>query len=263
MNEITYQLRFHIDQEGDIGIDLYTSNSLLEMNQFIADNFSNSKEIHKEYEEIIGEFSLNYQRRIERENARNHNKRLGSVSLFCTRSIGDKTKIYKLPILFKKRLLSKQKCFKKIKEELLIPEKLDELLSRKKYLLSKNERSLFDKYRDTNIKKYRDEATTFFMRRLDKLDPEKLQFYLQSLMNLFSLESENIIAPEKHTSDEFTFVNPQNNPEGFAPDDFFNELIRRRDYATLHELYGIEYISRYSNLLDENTNCKNDGKSLH
>ena len=262
----TYQLRFHIDQDGRLGINLETSDSLLKINEFIANNFQDTKDVRKKYEVDIGEFCLDYQRRIEKENAKNGNKRLGAVSLFCREVDDDKVNYYKLPILYTSELLPKKECIKRIKNGLQDDEKINELLTKKNYLLSMNEKSLFRIYQNIHSEKYKNQGIGFLIERLNRMDLETLQFNLQSLMNLFALKNdikkvpEKKIVPVEEREEEFTFSKPQNKPEGWSTDDLFNELIRRRDYDTIHNIYGLDFIEHNSNLLDEDTNHE---KSRH
>ena len=253
-------LMFHLDQDGKNGIILKHSNDLLEIDNYIINNFKTRNDLFNYYNEDIGEFCLDKRKLIELENRRNNHNRLGAISLFCKYQNSYGTSFIKIPIIYgnDKRLLSSNSCLRKIKEKLDDINILKKIFISKKYLLTYYEYELLSLYLRFNDLKNKKKFIDSFVNRIKKYDDQKRYLYFRSLMNLCSLNELELKTLKGNISLNTnipinTVIKKESTKkniklDSYSLDDYFNSLIENNDYENLHKYYDIETIEKNTNI---------------
>lgn len=189
MNSRTYSLSFILDRDGWLKEDLVTSNSLYKLDNYIKDNFSDNKDVRKEFDEQISEFCLENMKLIKDENERNHHNSTGRIVILENMYDGERLCNTKcLKVIYQGSLLpSRKKCVSKIKKTLEDDDKLKELYTRKFYLLSPNELDLLRIYFRYHNVRYKENAIGFFTRRIKEESGNMAYYDCRHLANLCDL----------------------------------------------------------------------------
>jgi len=247
-----YYLRFHLDMFGYKGINLISSKSLKEIDQFIINNFQNRQDVIERYRDDIEEFCLDYKDDIISENKRNHNNRLGSITLFYNSS----GVYHKIGIIYgnDKKLLSDKDSFDNLKKSLEDDKVLKEIFLEKKFLLSENEISLLSLYFRTKYIENKNKAIEFFLFRIKKMSDDERYYYYRVLMNICSLRE--MVLKTRNGNIKVNDIPLDNiklteKPKSYSNDFYFSKVIDEEDYDELFNLYDLDVISRDSNILNK------------
>ena len=166
---------------GDANIrkkDLITFPSLEELDSYTI-SFSNSSEIRNKYSKEIQEYL--------RKNIiylTNQKQKEGRIVITY---LDNYNNIRYFPIIYsnEQELLNIDKTLKIIKDKLNDDNILKDILVRKSYLLSRNEKDLLNIYFNTNNLKYKKDFIIFFINRLSSSKNKYL--YVRSLLNVCKL----------------------------------------------------------------------------
>ena len=166
---------------GDANIrkkDLITFPSLEELDSYTI-SFSNSSEIRNKYSKEIQEYL--------RKNIvylTNQKQKEGRIVITY---LDNYNNIRYFPIIYsnEQELLNIDKTLKIIKDKLTDDNILKDILVRKSYLLSRNEKDLLNIYFSTNNLKYKKDFIIFFINRLSSSKNKYL--YVRSLLNVCKL----------------------------------------------------------------------------
>ena len=166
---------------GDANIrkkDLITFPSLEELDSYTI-SFSNSSEIRNKYSKEIQEYL--------RKNIiylTNQKQKEGRIVITY---LDNYNNIRYFPIIYsnEQELLNIDKTLKIIKDKLNDDNILKDILVRKSYLLSRNEKDLLNIYFSTNNLKYKKDFIIFFINRLSSSKNKYL--YVRSLLNVCKL----------------------------------------------------------------------------
>ena len=166
---------------GDANIrkkDLITFPSLEELDSYTI-SFSNSSEIRNKYSKEIQEYL--------RKNIvylTNQKQKEGRIVITY---LDNYNNIRYFPIIYsnEQELLKVDKTLKIIKDKLTDDNILKDILVRKSYLLSRNEKDLLNIYFSTNNLKYKKDFIIFFINRLSSSKNKYL--YVRSLLNVCKL----------------------------------------------------------------------------
>lgn len=166
---------------GDANIrkkDLITFPSLEELDSYTI-SFSNSSEIRNKYSKEIQEYL--------RKNIiylTNQKQKEGRIVITY---LDNYNNIRYFPIIYsnEQELLNIDKTLKIIKDKLNDDNILKDILVRKSYLLSRNEKDLLNIYFSTNNLKYKKDFIVFFINRLNSSKNKYL--YVRSLLNVCKL----------------------------------------------------------------------------
>ena len=158
--------------------DLITFPSLEELDSYII-SFSNSSEIRNKYSKEIQEYL--------RKNIiylTNQKQKEGRIVITY---LDNYNNIRYFPIIYsnEQELLNIDKTLKIIKDKLNDDNILKDILVRKSYLLSRNEKDLLNIYFSTNNLKYKKDFIVFFINRLNSSKNKYL--YVRSLLNVCKL----------------------------------------------------------------------------
>ena len=250
-----FHLAFILDKEGYNSINLVSFDSLIKLDDFIIKRFKNSHDVRDKYNDIIGEFCLDNMEYIKEENIRNKRNWTGSIVIICEeRDNRDEIEsFHKISVLYQnsKKLLSRDECLKKIKKELDNSKIINEILSRKRFLLSRNEIDLLLLDKNRGDDKYKKSFIGNFMTRIKNLDDDLLYYYCRSLMNICHLTS-NSIETTFGKIDNIDYDMPidttlQDKPEAYSNDVYFNTLIEENKDEELFNFYDLDEIEKYSN----------------
>lgn len=159
-------------------IDLITFPSLEELDSYTI-SFSNSSEIRNKYSKEIQEYL--------RKNIvylTNQKQKEGRIVITY---LDNYNNIRYFPIIYsnEQELLKVDKTLKIIKDKLTDDNILKDILVRKSYLLSRNEKDLLNIYFSTNNLKYKKDFIIFFINRLSSSKNKYL--YVRSLLNVCKL----------------------------------------------------------------------------
>lgn len=159
-------------------IDLITFPSLEELDSYTI-SFSNSSEIRNKYSKEIQEYL--------RKNIvylTNQKQKEGRIVITY---LDNYNNIRYFPIIYsnEQELLKVDKTLKIIKDKLTDDNILKDILVRKSYLLSHNEKDLLNIYFSTNNLKYKKDFIIFFINRLSSSKNKYL--YVRSLLNVCKL----------------------------------------------------------------------------
>ena len=159
-------------------IDLITFPSLEELDSYTI-SFSNSSEIRNKYSKEIQEYL--------RKNIiylTNQKQKEGRIVITY---LDNYNNIRYFPIIYsnEQELLNIDKTLKIIKDKLNDDNILKDILVRKSYLLSRNEKDLLNIYFSTNNLKYKKDFIIFFINRLSSSKNKYL--YVRSLLNVCKL----------------------------------------------------------------------------
>lgn len=159
-------------------IDLITFPSLEELDSYTI-SFSNSSEIRNKYSKEIQEYL--------RKNIiylTNQKQKEGRIVITY---LDNYNNIRYFPIIYsnEQELLNIDKTLKIIKDKLNDDNILKDILVRKSYLLSRNEKDLLNIYFSTNNLKYKKDFIVFFINRLNSSKNKYL--YVRSLLNVCKL----------------------------------------------------------------------------
>ena len=249
-----YFLMFHLDEAGYIGIMLKKTFDLQEMDEFITNNFNNKNDAFNYYRSDIEEFCLDKKEHIKAENLRNKHNRTGAITLFAKYKNNYGEYIIKIPIIYgkNKKLLGKRECFKKIKESLFNDNNLKVLMNNKKYLLSKSEMSLINKYFNFNDVSVKKEFIEKFCFRIKQFDDKKQYFFFRSLMNLCKLTklelktSKGVIGNINLNLEEKIVLEKSNDFLEIKDEDaYLINLIENNQDEELNKYFDIEKIEKY------------------
>ena len=166
---------------GDANIrkkDLITFPSLEELDSYTI-SFSNSSEIRNKYSKEIQEYL--------RKNIiylTNQKQKEGRIVITY---LDNYNNIRYFPIIYsnEQELLNIDKTLKIIKDKLNDDNILKDILVRKSYILSRNEKDLLNIYFNTNNLKYKKDFIIFFINRLSSSKNKYL--YVRSLLNVCKL----------------------------------------------------------------------------
>lgn len=166
---------------GDANIrkkDLITFPSLEELDSYTI-SFSNSSEIRNKYSKEIQEY---LRKNIEYLN--NQKQKEGRIVITY---LDNYNNIRYFPIIYsnEQELLKVDKTLKIIKDKLTDDNILKDILVRKSYLLSRNEKDLLNIYFSPNNLKYKKDFIIFFINRLSSSKNKYL--YVRSLLNVCKL----------------------------------------------------------------------------
>ena len=159
-------------------IDLITFPSLEELDSYTI-SFSNSSEIRNKYSKEIQEYlkkNIIY--------LTNQKQKEGRIVITY---LDNYNNIRYFPIIYsnEQELLNIDKTLKIIKDKLNDDNILKDILVRKSYLLSRNEKDLLNIYFSTNNLKYKKDFIIFFINRLSSSKNKYL--YVRSLLNVCKL----------------------------------------------------------------------------
>ena len=166
---------------GDANIrkkDLITFPSLEELDSYTI-SFSNSSEIRNKYSKEIQEYL-----RKNIEYLTNQKQKEGRIVITY---LDNYNNIRYFPIIYsnEQELLKVDKTLKIIKDKLTDDNILKDILVRKSYLLSRNEKDLLNIYFSPNNLKYKKDFIIFFINRLSSSKNKYL--YVRSLLNVCKL----------------------------------------------------------------------------
>lgn len=158
--------------------DLITFPSLEELDSYTI-SFSNSSEIRNKYSKEIQEYL-----RKNIEYLTNQKQKEGRIVITY---LDNYNNIRYFPIIYsnEQELLNIDKTLKIIKDKLTDNNILKDILVRKSYLLSRNEKDLLNIYFSTNNLKYKKDFIVFFINRLNSSKNKYL--YVRSLLNVCKL----------------------------------------------------------------------------
>lgn len=159
-------------------IDLITFPSLEELDSYTI-SFSNSSAIRNRYSKEIQEYL-----RKNIEYLTNQKQKEGRIVITY---LDNYNNIRYFPIIYKneQELLKVDKTLKIIKDKLTDDNILKDILVRKSYLLSRNEKDLLNIYFSTNNLKYKKDFIIFFINRL--YSSKNKYLYVRSLLNVCKL----------------------------------------------------------------------------
>lgn len=256
MNRI-FHLAFLLDRDGYKRIDLVSFDKLSKLDQFIIERFRNNKDVREKYSQDISEFCLDNMNFIKQENKKNKRNWTGSIAIICDERNNDDQceKLYKIPIIYQndKKLLSKENCLYKIKDNLKNKEIVKKIFEEKRYLLSDYEKDLLIKNYSRSDDKYLKSFIGNFYNRLKRMpSDELLYFYCRHLMHICSLnelEIKTISGTIKNITAQVPIDTAIVKKSGYASDTYFNDLIEKENYEELYSLYDLDEIDKNSDLL--------------
>jgi len=137
------------------------------------------------------------------------------------------------------------KCLKKALEDDIV---LKNIRNKKYKLLSEYQRYLLNCYLKFKDIKFKKTFIKSFIYNLSKFEQDRLDFYINQLRDI--IEFDINIGKIKNID----FSMPLNTvlkdkPIGFSNDFYFNQLIEKENYDELYNLYGLDEISKKSNIL--------------
>ena len=119
-------------------------------------------------------------------------------------------------------------------------------------MLSENDRYLLNCYLKYKEPKFKKDFIRSFISLLSKLDENKLLKYVSELKDIIVFDIVLNISKGRISNIDFsmpTETTLKEKPVGYSKDFYFNDLVEKEDYDELFNLYGIDEISKYSNVI--------------
>jgi len=249
-------MKFHLsivlDKEGYNRYDLYSTNTLRELDEYIK-SFSDSQEVRDKYNEEVSEFLLDNMETIMNSEHRNNRTNNGRI---CIVYEGKNNTLRMFSILYKNDgyLMDKEKCLSRIKTALDDDSKIREIINRKRYLLSEYEIDLISDYLmyPVSYKRYKRMFINDFIRRLSKFSDDNLYMVLRSLMNICDLVyGKNSVKTKKGVINNINLYMPSETTlkrESIVSDcndEIFMRLYQEGNFEELYSLYDADEIDNY------------------
>lgn len=280
----TFNLSLVLDEKGKNRIDLVTSDNLVELDDFIMSNFITTKDVREKYKEAIDIF---YQKNKKLMESFTRKWKGAVVIIYDDNGVLTKIPVmYKDG----RNIKSLDECVKIFNLTIHDKYKMKYLVENKPGIFTGEELSYFYKANYyVNYTQYTKEdkrAYEFFIdlfhKRITICDDEKLYYHFRSLMDYFdfgigknkenirvtSVEADKLSEMERnmlyhklfHGNGEIVKYSEIKTPEregvevkDSAPEEFeyiFYKALDTGDFDKLYDMYSIEEIERYTNLLE-------------
>lgn len=233
-----YFISFIIDKDGFIKKDLVGFDTLLELDNYTT-SLDSRDGIYNDYKEVIDKYLENFK-----------SKKSGRI---CITTYDKDGNMRFVPVLYKKnkKYTSVSLCLKDVKKALYREYALFDILKRKKYLLSANEKYYLKRYIGTKSEdSKKDFIVTFLTRVMNNSDDFKY-YTLRSLLNTCKLlnkkevisdtklNSDTTVNNELESNNETKVINKSN-----TLDDYLNFLLESGRFEELYEYYTLDELSK-------------------
>ncbi len=198
-----YHLSFLLTEDGINGIDLISFNKLIDLDNYVKENFLSTVDVRKKFDQDISEFCLDNREFIQDENKRNRRNWTGMIVVTFpeykknTETGQNELKFIRLPMLYKdgKQLKPKEECIDIIREKVKDCEIVKQIMNERWFLISENERHYLNGayhfingyQHDSFEEKQFYDFGYVFCRRLEVLSEDVAYYYLRCLGNICDL----------------------------------------------------------------------------
>ena len=273
----TFNLSYLLDVYGKKRIDLISFSSLEELDDYIISNFVTNLDVRKRYKQVIDPF-------YEKVKRGNPSKWPGNIDIVYD----DNGDIMKIPVMYKdgRKIKDIDTCLSIFKEAIHDKLIMKNLMTEKPDVFSDEEKYYYYKaiyYIDYGVNSDKEKYDDFierFYKRITK-DERMLYYHFRNMMDYFDfsigsnkervrvtfvdelklskIEHDKLFHELYHGNGEIIKFSKIKTPEregveviDSAPDDFkyaFYKALDTGDFDTLYNMYSLEEIEKYTNLI--------------